>query len=1124
MTQGRETETAGNVIDRRADAQREAASYVKPKIETAKSSSPVDAQSIPLHDRKTPCPLSPSQESLWFIDQLNPGLPVYNEAEAVRLTGKLDVVALEKAFNLVITRHEILRSTIRVINEKPVAVVHESRPLTLKRINLQHLSPHHRNAEVERLLVAEPRELYNLQAEPGIRATLLKLAAEEHILILMMHHIICDWSSKGVLWREVSAVYHDLLHGKAPSLPALPIQYADYAAWQQNQMANGAYTDDLKYWETTLRGAPDLLELPADWPRPAAITYQGARKRFSLGPILTQTLRACARREKVNLFTLFAAALNTLLYRYTGSQDILFGVPLPDCDRPELQSMIGFLLHVQVLRTRLSSDMTFRELTERVRQGTADLYAHRSPPFDQVVNHVHPERHVSYSPLVQMILNWRGPGEELSSIGLEGLAVESLLAETKTAKFDLTLIVTDNEDNLCLEIEYNTNLFDEARIERLVHHYRTLLAAAAANPDTRLATLPLLTDAQREQILVTWNHTSAAYPQDRGVQALFEEQAARSPGALAVTSRETQLTYRQLNERANQLAHHLRALGVGPDSLVGICMERSPEMIAGQLAILKAGGAYVPMDPAYPKERLAFMLNDAGIRVLLTQKKLEPDLRSAGSDRQIICLDGDQKHLADFSRENPANPTRTDHLAYVIYTSGSTGEPKGVELTHQNLLNLVFWHRQAYQVTPADRATQLAGVGFDASVWELWPYLTAGAAIHIPDEETRLAPEKLRDWLVKNEITLSFVPTPLAENLIGLPWPARVALRAMLTGGDRLTRHAPPALPFSLINHYGPTESTVVTTCGTVLTEGHNAKAPSIGRPIANTQVYLLDQHLQPVPIGVLGELFIGGDGLARGYLNRPALTAEKFITARFNGKSPRLYKTGDLARYLPTGEIEFIGRNDDQVKIRGFRIELGEIETILAEHPGIGSAVVVARGDNHGDKRLIGYVTTDVPELGKAELREFLKARVPDYMVPSAFAVLDRFPLTPNGKVDRAALPDPDDTNLLRNENAAAPATEIEKTVAAILADLLKLNDVDVRANFFDLGGHSLLGTQLIARIGEIYRIELPLRQVFESPTVAELSAEIENMLVAEIAAMTEEEAQQSMNGFAKATKGAAK
>jgi amino acid adenylation domain-containing protein len=883
----------------------------------------------------------------------------------------------------------------------------------------------------------------------------------------MWHHIICDWSSQGVLWRELSAAYRDLIQGKSPALPLLPLQYGDYAAWQKQQMTGGAYANDLKYWEETLRDAPDLLELPGDWPRPAAITYRGARKRFHIGSAQAQTLRERSRQEKISLFTLFATALNTLLYRYTGSEDILFGVPLADRDRPELQSMIGFLLHVHVLRTRLSGDLTFRELAARVQHGVLDLYDHRSPSFDQIVNRVRPERNVSHSPLVQVIFNWHDRHQQSSFIGLEGLAVESLLAETRTAKFDLTFIVTDDGDDIGIEMEYNTDLFDEACITRMAGHYRTLLEAAAANPDNRIAQLPLLTESERAEILVTWNQTEMAYPRERGVHELLEERALQSPETVAVTTRGTSLTYRQLNERANQLAHYLRELGVGPDSPVGICMERSAEMIVGLLGILKAGGAYVPLDPAYPAERLAFMLNDAGAKILMTQERLGLGPRIVNPACKILFIDTESKKIAAHPTKNPEVKVRPDNLAYIIYTSGSTGEPKGVELTHGGLLNLVFWHRQTYEVTPSDKATQLAGVGFDASVWELWPYLTAGASVHLPDEEARLSPEKLRDWLVKKEITLSFVPTPLAEALVGLEWPASVALRAMLTGGDRLTRHVPPTLPFKLVNHYGPTENTVVTTCAIVGVDGQTAKAPSIGRPIANTRVYLLDQCLQPVPIGVPGELYIGGDGLARGYLKRPELTTERFIANPLNGQSSsRLYRTGDLARYLPNGDLEFIGRNDDQVKIRGFRIELGEIEAVLTEHPGIGSAVVVARDNGSGEKRLVAYITQETPVLDVTELREHLKSKIPDYMVPSAFAVLEHFPLTSNGKVDRAALPDPDDTNLLRNAGAAGPMTEIEKNVAGILASLLKLDQVAVDANFFDLGGHSLLGTQLITRI----------------------------------------------------------
>ena len=504
------------------------------------------------------------------------------------------------------------------------------------------------------------------------------------------------------------------------------------------------------------------------------------------------------------------------------------------------------------------------------------------------------------------------------------------------------------------------------------------------------------------------------------------------------------------------------------------------------------------------------MVRDSGAPVLLTHQRLRDQLQVKNPDCQILCLDADWGTIARSPTRNPISGVRPENLAYVIYTSGSTGEPKGVELMHGGLLNLIFWHRRTYQVSLADKATQLAGVGFDASVWELWPYLTAGASIHVPEEDTRLLPEKLRDWLLEHEITLSFVPTPLAEALVALPWPAKVSLRAMLTGGDRLTCRVPPSLPFPLVNHYGPTESTVVTTCAVVDIEIQDGKAPPIGKPISNTLVYLLDSHLHPVPIGLPGELHIGGHGLARAYHNRPELTAEKFILNPFSGKhGARLYKTGDLARYLPTGTIEFLGRNDDQLKIRAFRIELGEIESVLAGHPGIRAAVVTASEDGLGEKRLVAYATLQPPKPTVTELREHLKKQMPDYMIPWAFVILEQFPLTPNGKVDRAALPVPASANNLPEEADAAPLTVVEKTVADIVAALLGLDRVDAHANFFDLGGHSLMATQLIARVRDEFKINLPLLKVFESPTVSDLSADIERILLSEVEAMSEEEIQ---------------
>ena len=810
-------------------------------------------QIIPLRNRTLPCPLSPAQRRLWFLEQLNPGLPIYNESEAVRFRGELNVDAMEQALNAIIERHEILRSTIQMIDGQPMALVHENWPLDLKKIDLSALAPAQRQAEVERLLIAEPRRLYHLEVEPGIRATLLRLGPQEHVFILLMHHLVCDWSSEGVFWRELSALYRAFSRGEPPNLTTLPIQHGDYAAWQQEHVARTNFAEDLAFWEENLRGAPELLELPTDRPRPRTISYRGGKQRFRIDRVLANALRDCSRQEKTTLFTVFAAVLNTLLYRYSGQEDILLGIPMADRDRPELQPLIGFLLHIGVLRTKFSGEMTFRELLAAVQKGVLGLYGHRTVPFDQVVSKIQPERNLSYAPLVQVMFNWRDRDQLLTFIGMDGLAVESLLAETKTSKFDLVLLLTDCGDDILVEMEYSADLFDDSRIERMFGHYQKLLEAATTNPDRRLAELTILTDAERQQLLIDWNQTTVDYPKDRCVHELIEEQAQLAPEAVAVVFEDAQLTYRQLNERANQLAYHLQELGVGPNTLVAVCVERSVEMVVGLLGVLKAGGAYLPLDPSYPTERLEFMLHDSGTPLLLTHQRLRDQLQVPNA--RILCLEADWETIAKSPTQSPKRGVGPENLAYVIYTSGSTGEPKGVELTHEGLLNLIFWHRRTYQVSPTDRATQLAGVAFDASVWELWPYLTAGASIHMPDEDTRLLPEKLRDWLVEHEITLSFVPTPLAEALVALTWPSKVALRAMLTGGDRLTCHVPPSLPFPLVNHYGPTEGTVVATCAVVDIESQGGKAPPIGKPIANTQAYVLDTHLQPLPIGIPGEL-----------------------------------------------------------------------------------------------------------------------------------------------------------------------------------------------------------------------------------------------------------------------------
>ena len=663
------------------------------------------------------------------MEQVSAGAPVYNEAEAVLLRGELNVDALVKALNVVITRHENFRTTVQTTDDEPWVVVHEAWPLRLKQIDLSSLPSAQREVEIERLLIDEPRLPYDLKTEPGIRATLLRLGESEHVFILMMHHLICDWSSEGVLWRELSALYSAGCRGQQLELPRLPIHHGDYAIWQQRQLNGQELAEDLAYWEGQLRGAPGLLDLPMDKPsRPPTISYRGARKRFQIPPKLTLTLRDCSKRERVSLFTVFAAALNILLYRYTGQQDVLVGIPLADRDRPELQSMIGFLLHTHVLRTQLAEGLSFRKLLVHVQKSVLDLYAHRSPPFDRVVSQVQPARNPSYSPLFQVMLNWRDRDQQLSFIGLHGLEVESLLAESRTAKFDLTLMLTDGGNYIDLEVEYSTDLFDEARIERMVGHFSTLLEAAAANPEGRLSELPLLTEAERRQVLVEWNQTRIPYPKDRCLHELFEGQVKRTPDAVAIVFEDRRLTYRQLDERADQLARRLRRLGVGPDSLVGVCVERSIEMVVGLLGILKAGGAYVPLDPEYPKERLAFMLEDARPLALVTQRKLQGVLPPHPST--MVYIDSnDQIDTENNSEFGSDLKTTQDCLAYVLYTSGSTGRPKGVEIKHRSAVAFATWATQNFTSNEFAGVLFSTSICFDLSIFELFVTLANGGKV-----------------------------------------------------------------------------------------------------------------------------------------------------------------------------------------------------------------------------------------------------------------------------------------------------------------------------------------------------------------------------------------------------------
>ncbi|WP_416235761.1 amino acid adenylation domain-containing protein [Nostoc sp. UHCC 0252] len=1041
-------------------------------------------------ERPQNLPLSFAQERLWLLNQLEPDNSSYNEQAALKLHGKLNAVALEQSLNKIIDRHEALRTNFSTINEQPVQVITDSLNLNVPIVDLSELPESEREIACQQLATTEANQPFDLASSPLIRASVVKLTEVEHALVLTIHHIVVDGWSIGVLMRELATIYSAICNNLSLELPELPIQYADFAIWQRQWLQSEVLQRQLDYWKQLLNNAPTLLELPTDRPRPAIQTFRGEIQYGEFSVELSEAIANFTRQEGATLFMTLFAAFVTLLYRYTDSDDIVVGTPIANRDRLELEGLIGFFVNTLVLRTDLSGNPTFQQLLSRVRQLTLQAYAHPDLPFEELVKALQPQRDLSHTPLFQVMFVLQNA--PISEVELAGLTISSLPAQSTTAKFDLTLSMQNTATGLVSVWQYNADLFDASTIERMRGHFQTLLEGIVANPQEQISQLPLLTEIEQQQLLLKWNDTGVDYPQDKCIHQLFEEQVERTPDAVAVVYENQHLTYHELNCCANQLAHYLKSLGVKADVLVGICVERSLEMVVGLLGILKAGGAYLPLASDYPTERLRLMLEDAQVSILLTQQKLLDRLPEHTAQR--VCLDADWQLISELSQDNLIPETQAANLAYVIYTSGSTGQPKGVLIAHQGLLNLVFWHQRTFKITTLDKATQLAGTAFDAAVWEFWPYLTAGASIYLVKPEILLSPVDLQDWLESKKITISFLPTPMAEQLLSLEWPESTTLRTMLTGGDKLHRYPSALLPFQVVNNYGPTENTVVTTSGLVVSNGQdNNISPPIGRPIANVEIYILDSYLQPVPVGVPGELHIGGAGLAKGYLNRPELTQEKFIPNPFSDEShSRLYKTGDKARYLNNGNIEYIERIDDQVKIRGFRIELSEIEAVLSQHSDVQVSCVIAREDTTGDKRLVAYLVAHQDcKPAISELRQFLKTKLPEYMVPSAFVILESLPVTPNGKVDRRALPKPDlDTTLL--EKYVAPRTPIEEMLALLWAQVLNLELVGIYDNFFELGGHSLLATQLVSRIRNIFKVELPLRELFARSTVAELAQSI--------------------------------
>ena len=1031
-------------------------------------------------------PMSFAQQRLWAISRLEPASAVYNVPVFLRLTGSLNVAALQESLTRVVQRHEVLRANFRLRQGKPVQVIRPAGVVTMPLEDLSRLSEAARETEAHRRAAEEIQRPFDLQRDPLVRASLLSLSNNDHVLLLTTHHIVSDGWSIGLLVDELAIVYDNLTAGNVACLPELPIQYTDYAVWQREYMQGPVLEEQLRHWRERLKGASTGTELPSDRTRPAVQTSHGASKSLLVAKPVAVALQELSRREGATVFMTLLAAFKVLLARYTGQDDIIVGSPVAGRTRTETEKLIGFFLNTLILRTDLSGNPSFRELLRRVKEVAMGAYAHQDLPFEKLVEELNPERHASHNPFFQIMFTLQNVPQ--GTRRFSGLTAESFASINVSAKFDLLVRITEVTEGLRLNFTYNTDLFDEPTIDRLLSHYQNLLRAVIAGPDKHLADLSFLSDAERRCLLSEWNATQTEYPRDVCIPQLFEAQVERTPTAKAVTFDNQSLTYAELNARANQLARHLKKIGIGPEVLVGIYVERSLEMLVGLLGILKAGSAYVPLDPTYPKDRLQFIVHDAQIKFLLTQESLASDAPGAGMN--LVCLDKDWPKI---SREPQTNLTPQAHphnLAYVLYTSGSTGKPKGVQIEHRNVVNFLCTMQERPGINQGDVLLAVTTLSFDIAGLELYLPLTVGAQLVIASRRVAMDGSLLGATIANSGATVVQATPATWRLLLDAGWQGRPHLK-ILCGGEALSRELADQLLSrcaSLWNMYGPTETTIWSSVYKVRSSG-GALVP-IGRPIGNTQMYLLDKQNVPVPVGAVGELYIGGDGVARGYFNRPELTKERFVPDPFSQESgARLYKTGDLARFLPDGNIEFLGRVDDQVKIRGYRIELGEIEAVLRSHPDIHQVVAAARDSVTGDKRLVAYV---VPAFGSLpqfdRLRSYLHDQLPDYMLPSAFVVLDKLPLTPNGKVDRRALPEPQE--LQHDVNTfVAPRTPLEEQFVQIWERLLDVRPVGVTDNFFHIGGHSLLAIRMLDEVERTIGKKISLATLFSGATIEYLA-----------------------------------
>ncbi len=1049
-----------------------------------------------------PYKLSFAQHRIWFLQQFDLGSAAYNDPTALRIKGPLNTPALELTLNEIVRRHRVLQMNFPAKDGQPTQVFSKIEHLPIVVHNLQKDTDTDEEEQIRDFVNRFSRQPFDLSCAPLIRAGLLRIATDDYALVVSIHHIVLDGWSKGIMLKELISLYEAFAKGKPSPLGELPIQYTDYVHWLHEWMQGRVYETQSAYWKTALAGSTAMLELPVDHPRPNVPSGKGSIQPFHIPGDKLQALNTLARWENVTLFMLLMAVYNTLLFRYSGQEDILIGVPIAGRHRVELEGLIGLFVNTLVIRTDLSRNSTFKILLQGVRAVFMEAYKHQDMPFERLVEELNPQRNLSVTPLFQVMFQLQNA--PMPAVNISGLTIIPIQIDTGFSQVDLSLTLWEKAGVMKGTFEYSTDLFEIDTIQRMTGHFQALLDAILDNVDREISQIPMLSEEESRCLLVQWNDTDCDYPTDLCIYRLFEVCAARNPGEVAVIFDGERLSYSELNRQANRLAHLLQEMNVGTETLVGICMENSLALIVGVIGILKAGGAYIPMDSTYPDGRLMSILKDARPPVLVTQASYLD--RFVGYGGKVIGLGPGMDALAEQSADDCINRCRPENAACVIYTSGSTGEPKGILIENRNIVNLVYSFIRSYNPGPGDRILPLTSIASASFVGEILPMLTSGGAIFLADRVFILDIKKLKSLISDQHITiLSTVPSMIARLNSGGWRPG--GLRLLLSGGEALSAGDIDHLmeTVTIVNGYGLTEATVCSTYA-IANESRPdfSKSPviSVGRPIINTQVYILDKYFNPAPIGVPGEIYIGGEGISRGYLNNPELTFDKFINKSFFGggrgagfskKAPLLYRTGDLGSWQPDGSIKFLGRIDTQVQVHGHRIELSEIETCLGLHPAIADVAVVVREIVPGDRRLAAYVVAGGGQkVGGSELREWLGRRVPEYMLPAFFVFIETMPLTVNGKVDIDVLPVPSGVRQDLDVKYKAPQTEIEQAIASVWMEYLHLENVGINDNFFELGGHSLLLTQVHSRLSEMYERDLTIVDMFRYPTIHMLAGYI--------------------------------